>query len=109
MLQINYYYLLKYHHHYHCNSGAQCPCEKESAIYLTLRGLCPGSNVDTIYYPKNIEEKFVLIGITSTSVTFNPQSERWEMFVSSKKEKTTGLSRNSFKSFLLGEYPKAKI
>ena len=65
--------------------------------------------MDTIYYPKNIEEKFVLIGITSTSVTFNPQSERWEMLVSSKKEKTTGLSRNSFRSFLLGEYPKTKI
>ena len=65
--------------------------------------------MDTIYYPKNIEEKFVLIGITSTSVTFNPQSERWEMFVRSKKEKTTGLSKNSFRSFLLGENPKKRF
>ena len=96
------------YHYYHYLSGAQCPCEKEGPIYLTLRGLCPASNVDIIYYPKNINEKFVLIGITSTYVTFNPGTEKWEMTVSSKKEKTTGSSRNSFQSFLLGKYGQAQ-
>ena len=85
-------------------SGAQCPCVREGPIYLTLRGLCPASNVDKIYFPKNIDGKFVLIGITSTSVSFNPGFEKWEMIVSSKKEATIGSSRNSFKSFLLGKY-----
>ena len=77
---------------------------KEEPIYLKLRGLCPSSTIDTFYFPKNIAEKFVLLGITSTTVNFNPASERWEMNVSSKKEKTTGSSGNSFNSFLLGKF-----
>ena len=70
---------------------------------MKLRGLCPSSTIDTYYFPKNIAEKFVLLGITSTTVNFNPESERWEMNVSSKKEKTKGSSGNSFNSFLLGK------
>ena len=76
---------------------------KEEPIYLKLRGLCPSSTIDTLYFPKNIAEKFVLLGITSTTVNFNVASERWEMNVSSKKEKTTGSSGKSFSSFLLGK------
>ena len=85
------------------DSGAQCPCEKESPIYLKLRGLCPSSNIDKFYYPKNIDEKFVYLGITSTTVKYNYASQRWDMDVSSKAEKTTGSSGKSFGSFLLGK------
>ena len=71
---------------------------------MKLRGLCPSSTIDTYYFPKNIAEKFVLLGITSTTLNFNPASVRWEMNVSSKKEKTTGISGYSFNSFLLGKF-----
>ena len=91
------------------DSGAQCPCQKESPIYLKLRGLCPSTSIDKFYYPKNINEKFVLLGITSTAVKYNPASERWDMDVNSKARKTTGSSGNSFGSFLLGKNARVVI
>ena len=80
-----------------------CVCQKREQIYLTLRGLCPDSNIDTYWVPRNTNtSKLIYVGITSSEISFNYSANLWELGVVGKKEKTLGTADTGFDSLMLG-------
>ena len=51
-----------------CSAGyaLTCVCEHPKQMYLLLRGLCPGSNIDKFYIPRNGPHHMQLITIMTT-------------------------------------------
>ena len=65
-----------------------CVCEKSEEIYLTLRGLCPESNIDTYWVLRNDNtSKLIYVGIFSSQISFNYSANLWELSVVGKKER----------------------
>ena len=90
-----------------CIAGAaeviHCLCRKERQIYLTLRGLCPHSNIDSYWVPRNEKtSRLIYVGITSSQINFNYQANQWELDVVGKKEGTVGRADTGFESLMLG-------
>ena len=80
-----------------------CLCWRREQIYLTLRGLCPDTNIDTYWVPRNDEtSKLLYVGITSSRISFNYSANMWELGVVGKKERTVGRAKTGFDSLLLG-------
>ena len=80
-----------------------CVCQKREQIYLTLRGLCPDTNIDTYWVPRNDEtSKLLYVGITSSQISFNYSANMWELGVVGKKERTVGTAETGFDLLLLG-------
>ena len=80
-----------------------CICHRREQIYLTLRGLCPDTNIDTYWVPRNDEtSKLLYVGITSSRISFNYSANMWELGVVGKKERTVGTAETGFDSLLLG-------
>ena len=78
-------------------------CHKDQQIYLKLRGLCPDSNIDKFWVPRNKKGLLEYYGIISSEIHFNYEDYIWKMKVWGKKEKTIATSGNSFGSLLLGK------
>ena len=84
-------------------SNIQCVCQRREQIYLTLRGLCPDTNIDTYWVPRNDEtSKLLYVGITSSQISFNYSANLWELGVVGKKERTVGRAETGLDSLLLG-------
>ena len=80
-----------------------CLCWRREQIYLTLRGLCPDTNIDTYWVPRNDEtSKLLYVGITSSQISFNYSANLWELGVVGKKERTVGRAETGLDSLLLG-------
>ena len=58
-----------------------CACEHPNQMYLQLRGLCPDSNLDRFYVPRNQEGAVILIGL-KTSLISNDKVDMIAMRVS---------------------------
>jgi hypothetical protein len=80
-----------------------CMCHKDQQIYLRLRGLCPDSNIDKFWVPRNRKGLLEYYGIISSEIQFNYDEYIWNMKVMGKKEKTTATSGNVFGSLMLGK------
>ena len=78
-------------------------CHKDQQIYLRLRGLCPDSNIDKFWVPRNKKGLLEYYGIISSEIQFNYDEYIWNMKVMGKKEKTTATSGNVFGSLMLGK------
>ena len=86
------------------NTPLRCLCRKEDLVFMTLRGLCPHSNIDRFWIPRNYgDAELEYIGISSSRVSYDPVDNQWKMTVTGKKESTIGRSKASFESFLLGK------
>ena len=80
-----------------------CICQKVEQIYLTLRGLCPDTNIDTYWVPRNTNtSQLIYVGITSSEISFNYAANLWELSVRGKKEKTVGRADTGLDSLMLG-------
>ena len=86
------------------NTPLRCLCRKEDLIYMTMRGLCPDSNIDRFWVPRNYgDADLEYIGISSSRIFYDNEEKQWKMTVTGKKERTVGTSKTSFESFLLGK------
>ena len=81
-----------------------CVCQKREQIYLTLRGLCPDTNIDTYWVPRNTNtSQLIYVGITSSQISFNYSANLWELSVVGKKERTVGRAKTVFDTLMLGK------
>ena len=81
-----------------------CVCLKEEQIYLTLRGLCKDSNIDTHWVPRNDpRSRHFYLGIASSRMMFDSQTSHWKLSVVGKEENTIGTYKASFDALLLGK------
>ena len=50
-----------------------CACQHPGQMYLQLRGLCPDTNLDRFYVPRNKERSgaLILIGLTTSLVAYD--------------------------------------
>ena len=48
-----------------------CACEHPNQMYLQLRGLCPDSNLDRFYVPRNQEGAVILIGLKTSLISYD--------------------------------------
>ena len=50
-----------------------CACVHPSQMYLQLRGLCPDTNMDRFYVPRNKERSgaFILIGLKTSLIAYD--------------------------------------
>ena len=90
-----------------CSAGKadaiHCMCQRREQIYLTMRGLCPDTNIDTYWVPRNDKTaKLIYVGITSSQISFNYSANMWELSVVGKKERTVGRADTGFDSLMLG-------
>ena len=58
-----------------------CGCEHPGQMYLQLRGLCPDSNIDRFYIPKNKKRSGAvqIIGLDTTIIEFEKDRKYWKM------------------------------
>ena len=80
-----------------------CLCEKEDPVFLTLRGLCKDSNIDTVWVTRNIQAELFYLGIQNTEMWYDYSKKHWKIRTTGRSEHTRALSDNSFHSFLLGK------
>ena len=90
-----------------CNQIYCCMCESTVQPTLTLRGLCPQSNLDEKYVPFNPQNggKLVYIGLFGTKIEYNRESFAWI----AKRQRdlqtmTTAIIKVSESSLLLGSH-----
>ena len=48
-----------------------CACEHPNQMYLKMRGLCPDSNLDRFYVPRNQEGAVILIGLKTSLISYD--------------------------------------
>ena len=50
-----------------------CACEHPGQMYLQLRGLCPDTNLDRFYVPRNKQRSgaLILIGLKTTLIAYD--------------------------------------
>ena len=75
-------------------------------MYLQLRGLCPDSNIDQFYIPrnKNRSGKVNLIGFKNTIIEYEGSALAWQLRVFGGSANTTAKSESSMSSFVLGTH-----
>ena len=81
-----------------------CACELKEQMYLQFRGLCPDSNIDEFYVPRNNEIGGSIhhIGLRTSMIDYNKSSHLWSL--SEKSKNTTASSKAAFASFGLGSH-----
>ena len=70
-----------------------------------MRGLCPDSLIDVVWVPQNNkqdQDPLYYLGIRSTIITYNPDNRIWNMVVSGQPFPTSGTTKSSHHSALLG-------
>ena len=86
------------------NSPLQCPCESNDQMILTMRGLCPDSNIDKYFVPQNMEYdgQTLFRGLFKTIVKYDEIDHLWHLKVVGFNSKTVASADASKRSFLLG-------
>ena len=82
-----------------------CVCTKPERPYLRLRGLCPFSDIDTMYLPENSQSDFTLlsyVGNRKTILEFDEVKSLWQAINQDKGTQAT--ARASHDSFILGRH-----
>ena len=81
-----------------------CACELKEQMYLQLRGLCPDSNIDEFYVPRNNEMGGLIhhIGLRTTMIDYNKTSHLWSL--SEQRKNTSATSKAAFASYALGSH-----
>ena len=84
-----------------------CACQHlEHEMYLQLRGLCPYSNIDSIYIVRNKQRsgKVNLLGFKSTVIEYDLPNHVWRLRVSGVDPNTKALSNAPMSSYVLGTH-----
>ena len=79
-------------------------CEHPGQMYLQLRGLCPGSNIDRFYVPRNKERSgaMQIIGLETTIIEYDKTLKLWVM--NELSQNTSALMKGSLDSYALGSH-----
>ena len=58
-----------------------CACEHPNQMYLQLRGLCPDSNIDRFYVPKNKKRSGAvqILGLDTTIIEYDKENVLWKL------------------------------
>ena len=83
-----------------------CACEHPEQIYLQLRGLCPESNIDRFYIPRNKPRspKLQLIGFKNTVIEHMGAELGWRLRVTGMLQNTSATSQSPLASYVLGSH-----
>ena len=75
-------------------------------MYLQLRGLCPDSNIDQFYVPRNKPRtnKVQLIGLKNTIIEHEGPEVGWKLKVNGLLQNTTGNTESPLESYVLGTH-----
>ena len=86
------------------SSQIACACEHPGQMYLQLRGLCPKSNIDQFYVPRNKERSgaVLLIGLDTTIIDYDKETISWTLLENSQN--TTAVTDAPLASFVLGSH-----
>jgi hypothetical protein len=92
----------------YCNEEQLFSCQfpVNTPPLLRLRGLCPQTSLDTMYYPTNRLGDLALVGmgtnkgVAATYIRFEHEAQHWEARMSGSK--TWAVSDASYESLLLG-------
>ena len=81
-----------------------CACEHPKQMYLKLRGLCPVSNIDRFYVPRNKIRSgaVMLIGLATTIIEYDNVNMMWRLTEQSKN--TTATTNATLPSYALGAH-----
>ena len=82
----------------------KCLCESQGQMFLTMRGLCPDSNIDKYFVPQNKEydSQTLFRGLFKTIIEHHKADNLWHLKVLGVNSKTVATSDASKHSFLLG-------
>jgi hypothetical protein len=85
-------------------SKIMCPCESKGQMFLTMRGLCPDSNIDQYFVPQNKDHdsQTMFHGLFKTTIKYHEDDQIWQLKVFGYNSKTIATSQASKHSFLLG-------
>ena len=85
-------------------SPIQCACESQGQMFLTMRGLCPDSNIDRYFVPQNKEYdgRTLFCGLFKTIIEYHTADNLWHLKVVGVNSLTVATSDASEHSFLLG-------
>ena len=83
-----------------------CACEHPEQMYLQLRGLCPESNIDPFYVPRNKPRtnKLQLIGFKKSIIEHMGADVGWKLKVHGLLQNTTAITESSLESYVLGTH-----
>ena len=79
-----------------------CGCEHPEQMYLQLRGLCPQSNIDTIYVPRNKEAAVLLLGLETSIIEYDKVEMAWSL--TEHKHNTTAVTDAALETYALGSH-----
>ena len=85
-------------------SQVMCLCESKGQMFLTLRGLCPDSNIDQYFVPQNndTDGQAMFRGLFNTIIEYHKADNLWHLRVVGSNSKTVATSSKPKPSFLLG-------
>ena len=86
------------------NYPLTCACQQSEQMYLQLRGLCPHSNIDRFYVPRNKRRSGAvqLIGLDTSSIEFDNEMLLWKLTEHSAN--TTAVAKALQDTFALGSH-----
>ena len=90
-----------------CNyEGEQvyCPCSFKNIPILRLRGLCKGSNINTHYSLKSIDDRVIYMGLTDTNIGFEQNQSKFKWTLTNIQGGTMGTTSAEHKSSILGQH-----
>ena len=80
-----------------------CACEHPGQMYLQLRGLCPDTNLDRYFVPRNTKQGGVhLIGLMTSIIEYDKHEVIWKMMEYSKN--TSATTAAPYASYVLGKH-----
>ena len=77
-----------------------CACQHPRQMYLKLRGLCPQSNIDRFYVPRNQRGAVQFIGLMNSIMEFDKNTLSWKL--TDHLKDTRAVSKASLASYVLG-------
>ena len=83
-----------------------CACEHPEQMYLQLRGLCPDTNIDQVYVPRNKprSNKVDLHGFQNTLIEYQGEKLGWKLNVDGIFQNTSAHTNAPMASFVLGKH-----
>ena len=83
-----------------------CACEHQEQMYLQLRGLCPDSNIDKLYVPRNKPRgnKLELIGFKNSIIEHAGAEVGWKLTVNGLLQNTSAITESPLESYVLGTH-----
>ena len=83
----------------------KCLCESQGQMFLTMRGLCPDSNIDKYFVPHNKENdgQTLFLGLFKTVIEYHEADNLWHLNVLGVNSMTVATSDATMHSFLLGK------